>query len=249
MLGPFALAFAVLLAPPQLRLEIDGVEAGQFASFGRGTAPNIVTLRGRFGELSTAFSRQLTQMMRGKGTAATATMVDLGSGVRRTMTGMWISKVSFSSLDASSESPAHVTVALKYETLDKPAGKAPAAVSAAKTVGSEQAERKSHFSVIVGGLPCDRVSKVDAFSIEQKIVDGVRTVDLSDIGLTIDAADLEPWQAAIGTKGERTGTITIGDGEHSCTVGLTINQVVSAEKRGAHGRVTLAATANGFRCR
>jgi hypothetical protein len=97
------------------------------------------------------------------------------------------------------------------------------------TSGKQQKDwMTANFRVEIGGLPCERVSKVELPKFTLKITEhrgGSRrtaqrhpaSVELSDINLTISAADWEAWRDAadtVMTKGqmtpstEMTGSIT-----------------------------------------
>lgn len=121
----------------------------------------------------------------------------------RVFEGAYISEVTIPALDGSSKEAAYMTMKLDPERIryQKRGGE--------KLNGQiANATKKwlcSNFEVKIGGLPCDRVAKVDSFTWKQAIIkDQVgkfrectkhpAKVEVPNLKLTISMADIEPWR-------------------------------------------------------
>jgi hypothetical protein len=73
----------------------------------------------------------------------------------------------------------------------------------------------SNFRFELGSLPCNGVSKVDAFSIEQTVVqrDGRRVTKLEvpNLKITFSAADASPWEDWLTAGGGKSGEVQLLD--------------------------------------
>ena len=101
-----------------------------------------------------------------------------------------ISEVTVPALDGSSKDPCYFTVKIDPERLrhSKPQGRrlAPRAETSEWLV--------SHFRFELGDLPCERASKIDAFTIKQQVVRDQSKIEVPNIKITFSAADAEPWE-------------------------------------------------------
>jgi hypothetical protein len=103
--------------------------------------------------------------------------------------GARLSAVGFPSLDGASKEPAYLTAefAARQVRWEK-AGPVPA-----EPPRKAKGWLRSNFRVEIGGLPCNRVARVEAFTWTCA-ADGA--VSIPDIRLAISRADLGPWEEA-----------------------------------------------------
>jgi hypothetical protein len=140
---------------------------------------------------------------------------------RRSFTNAVITEVTFPALDGASKEAAFFEVALAPESVTdaKASGKAGAAAK-------QKVWLASSFRIEIGGLPCNRVAKVDPFTIRQTVAEApaggrrVRTpttVEFPNLTVTFSAADVAKWSEWFDSfvlKGqstdadEKAGTIT-----------------------------------------
>jgi hypothetical protein len=119
-----------------------------------------------------------------------------------------ITEVKFPTLDRSSRKSGYLTVKVKTErehfakvkNVKHKLGTGPKLWS------------PSNFSLVIDGLHCKHVSKIDGFSIKQKVKG---TAELSDLSLTISMRDWEAWNKRYNaikgiekTSNEISGSIT-----------------------------------------
>jgi hypothetical protein len=112
-----------------------------------------------------------------------------------------LTEIAFPALDAASSSPAAIGVTFAPESVEFQAGDGSKLVPA--TSRGQKAWLASNFRVEIGGLPCNRVSKVDALTWKVQTTDvpggqgqfsrepGEAT--LSNLKLTISTLDAKPW--------------------------------------------------------
>lgn len=102
--------------------------------------------------------------------------------------GARLTAVTFPALDAASKEPALMSVEFAARQVRWDEGGA-----AVQPSGKPKEWMQSDFRVEIGSLPCDRVTRVDAFSWTCA-ADG--TITVPDVRLVISRADLAPWEAA-----------------------------------------------------
>lgn len=115
-----------------------------------------------------------------------------------------ISSLTIPALDGSSKDAAYFTLTLQPETTELLSGDG----SKLKVTVGKKSKKwlASNFRVELGGLPCDRVSSIESFTInftaageargEYRDYENVRvSLQIPDLLVTISAADADPWQA------------------------------------------------------
>ncbi len=112
-----------------------------------------------------------------------------------------ITEVSFPKLDASSKDPAYMTIKLRPEKIQYKKGDGNVVSG---RVGEKHKDwLAANFRVEVGGLPCKRVTKVESFSLKQRVLRtksstrrasaSVPTkVEIPNLKLTISKLDIKP---------------------------------------------------------
>lgn len=114
----------------------------------------------------------------------------------------YVKKVTVPACDGSSKEPGYFTIEIDPITIRYEKGTG-AEIKGDENVGSKK-WLCSNFRFSLGGLPCDRVAKIDSFSWEQGIVkDEVGAfrepmkepamLKIPNLKLTISMADLDPW--------------------------------------------------------
>jgi hypothetical protein len=143
--------------------------------------------------------------MRGEHRTAGGSIVGLDTQLtavqERDFSNALITEVTFPTLDGSSKDPAYLTVVLAPERVEqvKPTG-------ARIQIGPRQKVlQSSNFRLEIDGLDTARVSKIDAFTVKQKIavasIGIVRepqaesvALELSDLTVTFSASSADSWQ-------------------------------------------------------
>jgi hypothetical protein len=120
---------------------------------------------------------------------------------RLNFTGALVTEVTFPACDAASKDPLFLTIVISPESSEYVPG-------GGKVVLPVSAKQKkwlaSNFRVSVGGLPTQRVSKVDALTVKQPVVefnDGTTRLpqklpgklELPNLVITLAATDSQPW--------------------------------------------------------
>ena len=115
-----------------------------------------------------------------------------------------IEEITIPAMDATSKDPAFLTIRCQPEEITYAKGD-----DAIVRVGVDAKSERwlcSNFRVRIGQLPCGRVSKVDSFTIRQRIVEsGVGrlpaghskepiNLEFPNIKVTFSTADFDPWQ-------------------------------------------------------
>ena len=148
-----------------------------------------------------------------------------------------IAEVTLPAFDASSKDAAYMTVKINPERLRhvKRSGETLSAKMGTKT----KKWLPSAFTFELGDLPCDRVAKIDSFTIKQSVVEDqvgkfreptkhAAKVEVPNLKITFSAADAEGWEAwfksfVIDGKcadgDELDGQITILGPDHSEVLG------------------------------
>jgi hypothetical protein len=101
-----------------------------------------------------------------------------------------ISEVTVPTFDGRSKDPCYFTVKIDPGRLrhSKPQGRQ-------LTPPSEKRQwLASNFRFELGDLPCERVSKIDSFTIKQGVVRDRAKVEVPNIKITFSAADAERWE-------------------------------------------------------
>jgi len=112
----------------------------------------------------------------------------------------FVTKVRFPWLDASSKEEASLGVTLAPEQLQW----APTQASKLPSFGIHEKWLRSNFRLELGSLPCNRVKKIEAFTVKtqvQEADDGSQggfsrepgAFEVSNLKVTISKADLAPW--------------------------------------------------------
>ncbi len=124
-----------------------------------------------------------------------------------------ITEVKFPTLDRSSRKPGYLTVKVKAQRVRFANAK-----DVKHKFGTEQKLwTVANFRVEIGGLPCDHVDKVDAFTINQKVVkDEIPGyLEYPNLTFTLPTTDLKAWENWFNVKkgikktsNEMTGSIT-----------------------------------------
>ena len=121
----------------------------------------------------------------------------------RELINMHITEVSLPQLDGSSKDPCKMTIKLAPEEVHYKKGDG---LVVSGEVGDKHKDwLAANFRVEIGGLPAKRVTKVESFTIKQKVLrtrSGPRRtatqhpskLEIPNLKLTISAADIGPWQ-------------------------------------------------------
>lgn len=156
----------------------------------------------------------------------------------RRLDGALIRKVTVPALDGSSKEPGYFTIEIDPQTIRYAAPKGKIRAE------EEPANKKwlpSNFRLEIDGLPCERVSKIDSFTWEQKVVrDEVGKFrepktgpKISDLTLTVGMADLDAWRRWKSTGGdEKNGSLTFLGPDRTAelmTIGFDHLSIVSIE--------------------
>jgi hypothetical protein len=102
--------------------------------------------------------------------------------------GAHISEITFPALDVSRTDPAYLRVGLAAEEVR--------GVDAPRLAASAPPPRQkkwlaSNFTFELDGLPCDRVAKIDSFTVKQGVKPG--SVEISNLVVTLPAGDARAW--------------------------------------------------------
>ena len=151
-----------------------------------------------------------------------------------------ITEVTFPAMDARSKAKGTIRVQIVPTSLDyeKASG---AQKSAAKTKAKNWLT--SNFEP--GGLPAGRVTKIESFTIKQKVAEAKSKepgkLEIPNLKLTIAAADADAWKAWLASKKPRTATLALTDHTAKPWAKLQLTNVVpSALKHaGKEHQVTL----------
>ncbi len=147
----------------------------------------------------------------------------------RELINMHITEIKFPSLDGSSKDPCYMTIKITPERIRYKQGDR--SVVSGEVGDKHKDWLAANFRVEVGGLPAKRVTKVESFSIKQKVLrtrSGPRRtaarhpakLEIPNLKLTISAADIGPWQkwhrsfvidGKCAPRSELTGSITFLD--------------------------------------
>jgi hypothetical protein len=111
-----------------------------------------------------------------------------------------ITEIGFPALDGASKDPAYFTVKISPESTAVLAGDG----SVLPAVQKQKLWSASSFRFNLGGLPTSRVSKIDAFTIKQKVSpeapgeerdprQQTTTLQIPTLKVTVSLADLPPW--------------------------------------------------------
>lgn len=158
---------------------------------------------------------------------------------RATFTGATITEVKFADLDAKDgKKHMDVTVTLVPERIAAaPEPKSPAVKPAPKSW------HPANFRVKVGGLPLAKVTKIDAFTIKQKIKESGKppVMVLDSARLTLDAADAKKLSDALAKDATQSLTIAFTNDDGSVWKSLVISglTVVSTQAGKAGSNMTI----------
>jgi phage tail-like protein len=102
-----------------------------------------------------------------------------------------ISEVSFPTLDGSSKEAGFFTIKFQAEEITYAKGDD----AVVKPSGSIKQKKwlTSNFHLRLGDLPCDRVAKIDGFTIKQQVATPGR-IDFPDLRVAFAAADRKDWE-------------------------------------------------------
>ncbi|MGB7291659.1 MAG: hypothetical protein WBD99_05770 [Thermodesulfobacteriota bacterium] len=153
-----------------------------------------------------------------------------------------ITEVTFPSLDASSKTPGYITVRVNARSIRE--------VEAKDLKHQLNTEHKkwlpSNFRFNIDGLPCDGVTKVDSFTLKQKILEKHSSVPIpyptiANLKLTISKADYKAWENWLNATGGvkkspdlLSGSITLLSGdqrEKIVTLNLSGVRLVSLREK------------------
>jgi hypothetical protein len=180
--------------------------------------------------MSEPFWRWLAAFMAGTGVAKTGAIVAADFSyverARRELAGLVVKEIAFPRLDASDRGPAHMTVGLAVESVVVKPGDARTRLAPPAGLDAQKRWSAAGFRLRVDGLEaaCRRVTKIDAFTIKQAIVEhevgGLRgalktpgPIELPNLAFYVPECDAQPFvDAAIGANDARTGEIQCLDG-------------------------------------
>jgi len=156
---------------------------------------------------------------------------------RATFTGVMVTEVKFSKLDAK-DGKKHMDVTVTV---------VPERIAAAKDVkGNATVKQKSwnpaNFRVKIGGLPLGRVSKIDSFTIKQKVESGKAPVwALEGLRLTLDAAGAKTIKDMLAKDATKPLTIAFTDDDGGVWKTLTVSglQIQTSTASKADSSITL----------
>ena len=147
-----------------------------------------------------AASLDLTQP-RKSGSVVSASADNKAKGYRHFRDAL-IDEITIPAMDASSKEAAFFRISFQTEEITYAKGD-----DAIRAVVNTKQKKwlRSNFRLVVGDLPCGRVSKVDAFSIKQIIVENQvgavhgatlmpTSIEFPNLKVTFSAADVGPWQ-------------------------------------------------------
>lgn len=114
----------------------------------------------------------------------------------------FITEIAFPTLDGRSKEAGYLGVTISPGNVDldwKASGKIKGSIGT-----KQKAWNPANFRVKIGGLPCDRVTKIESFQVTRKLVETrlgeLRTpqvipgrIEYPNLTLTISAADIEDW--------------------------------------------------------
>jgi phage tail-like protein len=127
---------------------------------------------------------------------------DFNARRRVSFQGAYITEIAFPALDGRSKEPGYFGVTISPGNVDldwKASGKIKG------SLGTKQKSwNPSNFRVKIGGLPCERVSKIESFQVTRKLVEmrpgEMREpvilpgrIEYPNLTLTISAVDIEDW--------------------------------------------------------
>ena len=134
----------------------------------------------------------------------TAEGADFGELTTREFFGALLSRVTIPALDGSSEEPAFLTVKFDPQSISYYSGGGSVSIPP-DHAAAQKKWLSSNFRLEIGDLPTSRVSKIDSFSWEQKVVEDEigafreptlrpAAVEVPNLKVTISMADIQPWQ-------------------------------------------------------
>lgn len=152
---------------------------------------------------------------------------DLNEVSRLTFINSLISEIGFPALDASSKEAAKMTVKIVPERTDMSFAR-PGKLKGANDNRRQKLWQVSNFRLDIDQMPCRRVSKVEALTIKQKVIENplgdelyyqrqATAIDYPNLVITLPEADAEPWykwhksfviDGNSGPGQEKTGTLT-----------------------------------------
>jgi T4-like virus tail tube protein gp19 len=114
-----------------------------------------------------------------------------------------IEEITVPAMDASNKAAAFFTI--KFQAEEITYAKGDDAVIQGVVNSKQKTWLCSNFRLRIGDLPCARVTKVDSFTITQRIMEkavgesrvnsrGTTTVEFPNLKVTLSAADAGPWQ-------------------------------------------------------
>ena len=150
------------------------------------------------------------------------------SKMERNFTGAQIVETSFPSLDAASKEPGYITVRLSPAAVVTRMGSGP--VAGGKVTRTTE-WRRSNFRFELGGLPTERVARIDSFTVRRsggasqpgarrEPARGSVRNEIPNLTISFSAADLQPWadwhdsfvvRGQNGDGAEKSGAIILLD--------------------------------------
>jgi hypothetical protein len=121
----------------------------------------------------------------------------------RHFTGALIEEVTFPALDGANKEAGFFTVKFRPERIRYEKGDG--AVIAQTATPLQKAWIASNFRFELGGLPCNRVSRIESFTIKQTVSEQrigttrdplrePRRIEYPNLTVTLSAVDVDPWQ-------------------------------------------------------
>ncbi len=218
--------------PGRFALEIDGAFAGWLQSVEGGhavsdamqaaSADNIprkhpgtakaeeIQLRCGSG-MQPAFSQWLQSLMDGKARRMNGAVIIAGDSPSRAarleFSNALLTEVGFPALDASSKDACFMTVKFTPEAVRVAKGSAPTVQTPGQA--AQKTWLPSNFRLKLGNLPCDRVMKIEAFTVKQKMsLAGTEQDSPPSIVFTLPAAEAQPFLEWQKNKGLLEGSLT-----------------------------------------
>ena len=167
-------------------------------------------------------------------------------GMDRVFRDAVITEITFPALDTTDDGDASIIVQIQSSDFEFDPGSA----SSAPPPPAATPWQPSNFRIELGDLPCDRVTKIDAFTVRQEVAtDSVGSqaaiptpIEVGEIQLTISAQDADAWIAWFedfvidgnsGDAAELEGSITWFQADTKTPIGTIDLRGVGIVKLGA----------------
>jgi len=156
---------------------------------------------------------------------------------RAVFTGAHITEVKFDDLDANAgKKPMRVVVTIVPKQV------VAVADDKSKPEPALKGWHTANFRVKIGGLPVERVSKIDSLTWKQKVVEGGKQVlELADVRMTVDGSGAKALEDALAKDKSKALTITLtgDDGSVWKTITVTGLKIHASQAAGANKSMIL----------